>query len=319
MEEHFIKTSSRRRADREVPYYKLLNDLTFAGAPRYYGRRTISTPIGSKQLVLERMQGSLYDIYSPSEEQVLAHAANLAKRRISHAHFSKSDPPMRHLPLTMFWDYAYQLAAIMLFLHAHAGIAHRDLKPENICLDSEGYLRVIDFEMASYLMASESCRFARTRQGQFDYAEWSHFRGTRKYAPPEMMCERKEVEKRLGGYPYGPQCDSWCYGVVLLEMFSGYDLESERCCYYEQRHLDGVVEELIEARPTLLLTQREADSASQLSRLLRNHCLQRNWRDRSLFHDIIDDEAFQTFLTPARRRFIRQRFGGVVSVVDEDD
>ena len=46
--------------------------------------------------------------------------------------------------------YAAQIAMSIGYLHSQ-GIAHRDLKLENILIDSNGYLKIIDYGLAKML------------------------------------------------------------------------------------------------------------------------------------------------------------------------
>ena len=72
---------------------------------------------------------------------------------------------------------------------------HRDLKLENMMLDSNGYLKIIDFDTACRLngtMADEMC-------------------GTEEYKAPEMFSS--------AGYDRG--VDFWATGILIYEMLFG--------------------------------------------------------------------------------------------------
>ncbi|KAG0658865.1 hypothetical protein C6P45_002061 [Maudiozyma exigua] len=75
--------------------------------------------------------------------------------------------------------------------HLHKqGIVHRDIKDENVIVDSEGFVKIIDFGSATYV-----------RSGPFDV-----FVGTIDYAAPEV----------LSGDPYeGKPQDIWAIGILL--------------------------------------------------------------------------------------------------------
>lgn len=75
--------------------------------------------------------------------------------------------------------------------HLHdQGIVHRDIKDENIIVDSQGFVKIIDFGSAAYV-----------KSGPFDV-----FVGTIDYAAPEV----------LGGSPYeGKPQDIWAIGILL--------------------------------------------------------------------------------------------------------
>ena len=73
-------------------------------------------------------------------------------------------------------------------------IAHRDIKPSNIMIDSNGYLKMIDFGTAKILT---------------DYT--STIIGTPHYISPEI----------LQGKGYSLSCDFWSLGICMFEIFYG--------------------------------------------------------------------------------------------------
>ena len=73
-------------------------------------------------------------------------------------------------------------------------IAHRDIKPSNIMIDSNGYLKMIDFGTAKVLT---------------DYT--STVIGTPHYIAPEI----------LQGKGYSLSCDFWSVGICMYEIFYG--------------------------------------------------------------------------------------------------
>ena len=73
-------------------------------------------------------------------------------------------------------------------------IAHRDIKPSNIMIDTNGYLKMIDFGTAKILT---------------DYT--STIIGTPHYIAPEI----------LQGRGYSLSCDFWSVGICVYEIFYG--------------------------------------------------------------------------------------------------
>jgi protein kinase A len=77
------------------------------------------------------------------------------------------------------------------------GVAHRDLKHDNILVDGKGHAKLLDLGLAKELINNRT----RTRCG------------TPGYMAPE------QVE----GREYGVEVDLWAYGILLFELFAGYN------------------------------------------------------------------------------------------------
>lgn len=90
----------------------------------------------------------------------------------------------------------YSASVLLAFRHMHEqSIVYRDLKPENLILDSDGYLKVVDFGLAKKVVD-------RT---------WT-LCGTPDYLAPEIILN-KGHDKAV---------DYWALGVLIFELTAGF-------------------------------------------------------------------------------------------------
>lgn len=88
--------------------------------------------------------------------------------------------------------YAVQIALGVGYLHSK-GLMHRDIKSENVLIDSDGYLKIIDFGLAKQIIDGK------------ESLEKTAGRGTPGYMSPEVST--------TGKYSY--DADWWSVGCLL--------------------------------------------------------------------------------------------------------
>lgn len=304
----FVKTGHAKRVQREAHFYRHLRSVNFVGCPRYGGMRSVRGKPKKKQLLLERMKCSL-ESYEKQMPDYIPDFPDAYKRIAKREHYVKDSEAMCPLlDVSDFWDKAYQLCVVLASLHRNAGLCHRDVKPQNVCVDESNYLSLIDFEMCALILDPPGSRFSASRESRMNSEEWSTFRGTRIYAPPEMVCDdRKRISKEYGGLPYGVECETWSYGVTLLEMFSGVDLNS---IYVVESHMSQValnetIDILVDARPSSM-TLCVQDYT--LLRQLLLSCLHLNWKSRHTMEELVSHPSFTKTVSARRRKEIRAHY-----------
>lgn len=86
----------------------------------------------------------------------------------------------------------------MALEHLHdRDVAHRDLKHDNVLVDCKGHAKLLDFGLAKQLANNRT----RTKCG----------------TPGYMAPEQAE------GREHGKEVDLWAFGVLLFELFAGYN------------------------------------------------------------------------------------------------
>ena len=140
-------------------------------------------------------------------------------------------------PLDTTLFYVAQILAAVKYMH-DKDIVHRDIKPENIMLTRNGYIKVTDFDTATFLRKKEIPHRHLERRAKMEArmkkmggVPWKVYRsmipsfddteartytfcGTPAYCSPEMlMC--------MG---HGKPVDIWAVGVIFFQLYTGRKL-----------------------------------------------------------------------------------------------
>ena len=92
--------------------------------------------------------------------------------------------------------YAGQIVFVLDYLH-NKNIIYRNLKPENILINSNGYIKISDFELSKLIEDDRTYTMC----------------GTPGYLAPEIILNKG----------YGLSVDWWAFGILLYEMICGVD------------------------------------------------------------------------------------------------
>ncbi|MFN2624243.1 MAG: protein kinase, partial [Chthoniobacterales bacterium] len=142
-------------------------------------------------------------------------------------------------------DTALQVARALSIAHS-AGIVHRDIKPENIMLRPDGYVKVLDFGIATYTRATVA---------DVPGAKPTII-GTARYMSPEQA----------RGLQVDARTDIWSLGVVVQELVTG---ESP----FAGATVSDTIANILEHEPPPLAA-RAPDAQDQLQRII-NRALQK--------------------------------------------
>ena len=94
------------------------------------------------------------------------------------------------------WSRFYSASVLLAFCQMHdRKIAYRDLKPENLVMDSNGYLKIVDFGLAKRIEGGKTWTLC----------------GTPDYLAPEIILNE--------GHDWA--VDYWAFGVLIYEMTAG--------------------------------------------------------------------------------------------------
>mmetsp|Transcript_53383 Transcript_53383/g.127700 ORF Transcript_53383/g.127700 Transcript_53383/m.127700 type:complete len:1270 (+) Transcript_53383:42-3851(+) len=105
-------------------------------------------------------------------------------------------------PLSFAQFYAAEIVSILAYLREQR-VAHRDLKPENLLLDSEGHLKLVDFDSA-----------VRVPEAEADDGKPVSFAGTALYVAPEMLLGTAKAHEACA-------LDLWALGCIIYLMLLG--------------------------------------------------------------------------------------------------
>src|SRR5438477_2458182 len=108
-------------------------------------------------------------------------------------------------------DVAVQVASALAAAH-EAGIVHRDINPGNIMLRRDGYVKVLDFEIAKLAEQEVPVTMPKDEALMLVETNVGSILGTVPYMSPEQAC----------GAPVDKRTDIWRLGVVLYEMVTGH-------------------------------------------------------------------------------------------------
>src|SRR4029077_3405004 len=108
-------------------------------------------------------------------------------------------------------DIVIQVASALAAAH-QAGIVHRDIKPDNIMLRPDGYVKVLDFGIATLAEQEVPVTVPKDEALLLVETNLGSILGTVRYMSPEQAC----------GAPVDKRTDVWSLGVVLYEMVAGH-------------------------------------------------------------------------------------------------
>ncbi|XP_056164115.1 probable LRR receptor-like serine/threonine-protein kinase At3g47570 [Syzygium oleosum] len=167
--------------------------------------------------------------------------------------------PSKNLSLVQRIKISIDIAFALDYLHnqCHSTIVHCDLKPSNILLDAEMVGHVGDFGLAKIIL--ESTSYTNTNISS------AGLRGTIGYAAPEYGM----------GSVVSIEGDVYSYGILLLEMFTGFSPTVE--IFKENLNLHNFVEEALPERvleiTDPILVQEVESNACQSIKSTVHDCL----------------------------------------------
>ena len=103
----------------------------------------------------------------------------------------------KRLKLSEITNLTRKIVLCLEYIHSQ-GIVYRDLKPENIMIDEDGNPKIIDFGLSKCINDERTATVC----------------GSPEYMAPEVIRKR----------PYNYSVDFWALGILIYELFCGYNL-----------------------------------------------------------------------------------------------
>lgn len=157
----------------------------------YYAKGIISNLINEKNCLLAVHHPYIIQVFGTYQDDQFCY---FLLELVTGAEFFETLITYLKFPIASTVFYAANV--VLAFGHLHKmGIVYRDTKPENLLLDSNGYVKLIDFGFCKVIGSGKTETFC----------------GTLDYLAPEM------IEK----LPHGYAVDWWCLGILIYEMLVG--------------------------------------------------------------------------------------------------
>ncbi len=139
------------------------------------------------------------NVVAPLEVGVSDEAAFIVTEYVEGESLEALMHRQRRLPISVVARIGEQIADGLAAIH-EAGVVHRDLKPSNILLNTEGFVKIIDFGLATTISDDDAATTQRLAIG------------TPMYMSPEQASGNRDIT---------PASDQFSLGVILYEALTG--------------------------------------------------------------------------------------------------